>query len=57
MSLTDLALLDGMRPLPLWDVIGLTLTLTFITNRYITVKIHFLKQERLCFYNGGPILF
>jgi hypothetical protein len=30
MSLTQLALLDGTRPLPLWDVIGLTLTLTFI---------------------------
>jgi hypothetical protein len=28
MSLTELALLDGRRPLPLWDVIGLTLTLT-----------------------------
>jgi hypothetical protein len=27
MSLTELALLDGRRPLPLWDVIGLTLTL------------------------------
>jgi hypothetical protein len=25
MSLTELALLDGRRPLPLWDVIGLTL--------------------------------
>jgi hypothetical protein len=25
-SLTELALLDGRRPLPLWDVIGLTLT-------------------------------
>jgi hypothetical protein len=29
MSLIELALLDGRRPLPLWDVIGLTLTLTF----------------------------
>jgi hypothetical protein len=28
MSLTELALLDGRRPLPLWDVTGLTLTLT-----------------------------
>jgi hypothetical protein len=28
MSLTELALLDGRRPLPLGDVIGLTLTLT-----------------------------
>jgi hypothetical protein len=28
MSLTELALLDGRRPLPSWDVIGLTLTLT-----------------------------
>jgi hypothetical protein len=28
MSLTELALPDGRRPLPLWDVIGLTLTLT-----------------------------
>jgi hypothetical protein len=27
MSLTELALLDGRRPLPLGDVIGLTLTL------------------------------
>jgi hypothetical protein len=27
MSLTELPLLDGRRPLPLWDVIGLTLTL------------------------------
>jgi hypothetical protein len=25
MSLTELALLDCRRPLPLWDVIGLTL--------------------------------
>jgi hypothetical protein len=24
-NLTELALLDGRRPLPLWDVIGLTL--------------------------------
>jgi hypothetical protein len=30
MSLTELALLDGRRPLPLGDVIGLTLTLTLI---------------------------
>jgi hypothetical protein len=28
MSLTELALLDCKRPLPLGDVIGLTLTLT-----------------------------
>jgi hypothetical protein len=28
MSLTELSLLDGRRPLPLWDVIRLTLTLT-----------------------------
>jgi hypothetical protein len=28
MSLTELALLDGRRPLPLGDVIGLNLTLT-----------------------------
>jgi hypothetical protein len=28
MSLTELALPDGRRPLPLGDVIGLTLTLT-----------------------------
>jgi hypothetical protein len=35
MSLTELALLDGRRPLPLWDVIGLTLTLTLtLTNAY-----------------------
>jgi hypothetical protein len=26
MSLTELVLLDGRRPLPLWDEIGLTLT-------------------------------
>jgi hypothetical protein len=25
MRLTELAILDGRRPLPLWDVIGLTL--------------------------------
>jgi hypothetical protein len=31
MSLTQLALLDGRRPLPLGDVIGLTLTVTFIS--------------------------
>jgi hypothetical protein len=30
MSLTELALLDGRRPLPLGDLIGLTLTLNFI---------------------------
>jgi hypothetical protein len=28
LSLTELALLDDRRPLPLWDVIGLTLTLS-----------------------------
>jgi hypothetical protein len=38
MSLTELALLDGKRPLPLWDVIGLTLTLTLIERAE--------KQER-----------
>jgi hypothetical protein len=32
MSLTELALLDGRRPLPLRDVIGLTLTLTLNTS-------------------------
>jgi hypothetical protein len=44
MSLTDLALLDGRRPLPLWDVIGLTLTLTLnltfnLHVKYITYSI------------------
>jgi hypothetical protein len=27
MNLTEIALLDGRRPFPLWDVIRLTLTL------------------------------
>jgi hypothetical protein len=31
MSLTELTLLDGRRPLPLGDVIGLTLTLTLFS--------------------------
>jgi hypothetical protein len=38
MSLTELALLDSRRPLPLWDVIGLTLTLTLINLQYPTVN-------------------
>jgi hypothetical protein len=33
MSLRELALLDGRRPLPLWDVIGLILTLTLTLMR------------------------
>jgi hypothetical protein len=31
MSLTELAILDGRRPLPLWEVIGQTLSL-ILTN-------------------------
>jgi hypothetical protein len=33
MSLTELDLLDGRRPLPLGDVIGLTLTLSVAYNK------------------------
>jgi hypothetical protein len=40
MSLTELALLDGRRPLPLWDVIGLTLTLTGYEAHIFTIHNH-----------------
>jgi hypothetical protein len=39
MSLTELALLDGRRPLPLWDVIGLTLTLTLTITLTLTLTL------------------
>jgi hypothetical protein len=40
MSLTELALLDGRRPLPLGDVMGLTLTLT------LTRRISYLRKSQ-----------
>jgi hypothetical protein len=36
MSLTELALLDRRRPLPLGDVIGLTLTLRLVNFNQLT---------------------
>jgi hypothetical protein len=44
MSLTELALLDGRRPLPLWDVIGLTLTLTEVTYLTTAEREHWRKN-------------
>jgi hypothetical protein len=41
MSLTELALLEGRRPLPLGDVIGLTVTLTLTLRNE-----HLLAAER-----------
>jgi hypothetical protein len=48
MSLTELALLDGRMPLPLWDVIGLTLTFTLTLideTPHISVRYRARSQE------------
>jgi hypothetical protein len=48
MSFTELALLDGRRPLPLWDVIGLTtLTLTLTWRQCETLRLYPLQLMEL----------
>jgi hypothetical protein len=51
-SLTELTLLDGRRPLPLWDVIGLNLTLT-LTQCAEPLRSEEDRKRSYCIANGG----
>jgi hypothetical protein len=50
MSLTELALLDGRRPLPLGDVIGLTLNFKLLYSLRATSTENFASIVETCFF-------